>query len=155
MEELTKLKEEYDSSISSIYSDLEKADLKKEINSFKIDEKSREIIFFYSNKVETEMDKAGVPNFIKKFKKKEVSKIIQNINSNKLNHKEIEIENPTEKEKKYLSMINKELDKLDIYSRIKFNLNFERDMELVEIKTKIDKIKNSIVIIDTFVKSLS
>ena len=45
------------------------------------------------------MDKAGVPNFIKKFKKKEVSKIIQNINSNKLNHKEIEIENPTEKEK--------------------------------------------------------
>ena len=70
LEELIKLKEEYDSSISSIYSDLEKADLKKEINSFKIDEESREIIFFYSNKVETEMDKAGVPNFIKKFKKK-------------------------------------------------------------------------------------
>ena len=41
LEELTKLKEEYDSSISSIYSDLEKADLKKEINSFKIDEESR------------------------------------------------------------------------------------------------------------------
>ena len=52
-------------------------------------------------------------------------------------------------------MINKELDKLDIYSRIKFNLNFERDMELVELKTKIDKIKNSIVIIDTFVNSLT
>ena len=157
LEELTKLKEEYDSSISSIYSDLEKADLKKEINSFKIDEESREIIFFYSNKVETEMDKAGVPNFIKKFKKKEVSKIVQNINSNKLNHKEIEIENPTEKEKKYgfLSMINRELDKLNIYSRIKFNLNFEKDMELVELKTKIDKIKNSIVIIDTFVNSLT
>lgn len=155
LEELTKLKEEYDSSISSIYSDLEKADLKKEINSFKIDEESREIIFFYSNKVETEMDKAGVPNFIKSFQKKEVSKIIEKINSNKLNHKEIEIENPTEKEKKYLSIINRELDKLDIYSRIKFNLNFERDMELVELKTKIDKIKNSIVIIDTFVNSLT
>ena len=70
LEELTKLKEEYDSSISSIYSDLEKADLKKEINSFKIDEESREIIFFYSNKVEKEMDKAGVPNFIKSFQKK-------------------------------------------------------------------------------------
>ena len=52
-------------------------------------------------------------------------------------------------------MINKELDKLDIYSRIKFNLNFEKDMELVELKTKIDKIKNSIVIIDTFVNSLT
>ena len=52
-------------------------------------------------------------------------------------------------------MINRELDKLNIYSRIKFNLNFEKDMELVELKTKIDKIKNSIVIIDTFVNSLT
>ena len=52
-------------------------------------------------------------------------------------------------------MINRELDKLNIYSRIKFNLIFEKDMELVELKTKIDKIKNSIVIIDTFVNSLT
>ena len=29
-------------------------------------------------------------------------------------------------------MINKELDKLDIYSRIKFNLNFEKDIKTEE-----------------------
>ena len=78
------------------------------------------------------MVKLKVPKFIEGLTKKEVKKIIKYINSNKYDYKEINIENCTKEEDLILIKINNELKKMDIYSRIKFNITFERDLELIE-----------------------
>lgn len=70
-------------------------------------------------------------------KKKEIKNIINYINSNKYNLEKIGLGNNCEKkEKEHLSKLNKELKKLDIYSRIKFNLTFERDLDILELNSE-------------------
>ena len=154
LDELTKLKESYDSSFSLKYDDFGNDDIAKKIKSFNVNKKCREDIISYSNNIHKVMDEVGVPNFMYNFKKNEMKRIIDYINANKFNYEKIDIDEPTRNEKKYLSILDRELKNLDIYSRIKFNLNFESYIKLVELKGEIDNAKNAIEIVDDFVADI-
>ena len=58
------------------------------------------------------------------------------------------------KEKDLLVNLNKELNKLDIYSRIKFNLTFERDLKLMELKSELDNTVETVKLTDDLLEKL-
>lgn len=101
------------------------------------------------------MKKLHVPKFIEGIAKEDVKNIIKYVNSNKYDYKEIKIEDCPTKEKHLLVKINSELKKMDIYTRIKFNLTFERDLEIVEFHNELKKYIALIESADNFKKSIN
>ena len=66
--------------------------------------------------------------------------IINYINTNIYDNNEISIENCDEEEKKYLKIINEYLQELDLYSRIKFKINFEKQIKLVKFSKELKNV---------------
>ena len=54
-----------------------------------------------------------------------------------------------------MSNLNRELSKFDIYSRIKFNLTLERNMELLELKKELENSISTIKTTDDLLKRLN
>lgn len=155
LNKLSELKNDYDTQFSSVINLLQKEDLYKKLNSFNLYERAKEDILSDNDFVQNLMEKIKVPEFIKNFKKKEIKNIMNFIHSNKYNLEKINLSNNCEKkEKEYLYKLNKELKKLDIYSRIKFNLTFERDLDLLELNNELEKVISAIKEIDNFLEQL-
>ena len=155
LNKLSELKNDYDTQFSSVINLLQKEDLYKKLNSFNLYERAKEDILSDNDFVQNLMEKIKVPEFIKNFKKKEIKNIMNFIHSNKYNLEKINLSNNCEKkEKEHLSKLNKELKKLDIYSRIKFNLTFERDLDLLELNNELEKVISAIKEIDNFLEQL-
>lgn len=155
LNKLSELKNDYDTQFSSVINLLQKEDLYKKLNSFNLYERAKEDILSDNDFVQNLMEKIKVPEFIKNFKKKEIKNIMNFIHSNKYNLEKINLSNNCEKkEKEHLSKLNKELKKLDIYSRIKFNLTFERDLDLLELNNELEKVVSAIKEIDNFLEQL-
>lgn len=155
LNKLSELKNDYDTQFGSVINLLQKEDLYKKLNSFNLYERAKEDILSDNDFVQNLMEKIKVPEFIKNFKKKEIKNIMNFIHSNKYNLEKINLSNNCEKkEKEHLSKLNKELKKLDIYSRIKFNLTFEKDLDLLELNNELEKVISAIKEIDNFLEQL-
>ena len=156
LSKLTELKKDYDTKFNSLFNLLQKEEEYKRFNSSNLYEKIKEDIMTDVESVKNLMEKIKVPEFIKNFKKKEIKNIINYINSNKYNLDAINLGNNCEKnEKEHLVNLNKELSKLDIYSRIKFNLTFERDLDLLELNRELEKVISTIKETDNFLEKLN
>ena len=118
-------------------------------------DRSKKNIFENYSFIEEMMKKLHVPKFIEGIAKEDVKNIIKYVNSNKYDYKEIKIEDCPTKEKHLLVKINSELKKMDIYTRIKFNLTFERDLEIVEFYNELKKYIALIESADNFKKSIN
>lgn len=156
LNKLSEIKKDYEIQFSTLFNLLQKDDSNKILNSFNFYERDKEDILSDYEFAQFWMKKIKVPEFIKNFKKKEIKNIINNINSNKYNLEKIDLGNNCEKkEKEHLSKLNKELKKLDIYSRIKFNLTFERDLELLELNSELEKVISAIKETDDLLEKLN
>ena len=82
-----------------------------------------------------------IPEFVKDFNRKKINKILKYIKSNPYDCDVINIESCNKNEEDYLSKLNNNLGTLNKYSRIKFNLTFERDLAFLELK---NVLKNSV-----------
>ena len=138
LNKLLKLKNDFE---EQNYIDIGKLDL--------YNQSKKKILENYSY-VEDLMTKLNVPKFIEGLTKEQVKKIIKYINSNKYDYKEINIENCTKEEELILIKINNELKKMDIYSRIKFNLTFERDLKIIEFYNELKSYKATIESTDNY-----
>jgi len=155
LDKLYKLKQDYDIEFSSIFTFLSKDENYKKLNSINIYEKIKKDILDNNDIVENLMKKIRIPEVLNHFRINEIRNIINYINSNKYNYKEISIPNCEKKEKNHLLNLNKELNKYDIYSRIKFNLTLERNMELIEFKKELDNAISTTKTTDDLLKRLN
>lgn len=155
LDKLYKLKQDYDIEFSSIFTFLSKDENYKKLNSINIYEKIKKDILDNNDIVENLMKKIRIPEVLNHFRINEIRNIINYINSNKYNYKEISIPNCEKKEKNHLLNLNKELNKYDIYSRIKFNLTLERNMELIEFKNELDNAISTTKTTDDLLKRLN
>ena len=153
MDKLIKLKKDLENQINSINNLLNQDSNQVEINNsdFYV-KKKKQIMNNYELAKET-ITTLKVPKFIEDLKKDEIQNIITYIKLNQYDIKEININIDDKIEKKNLKKINYELKKMDVYSRIKFNITFERDLELIEfyneLKSYITSIKSNDKIINT------
>ena len=152
LDKLIKLKNDFEDQLNSTKNLLNKDKNYKAIDKLDLYNYSKNDILEDYSFVEDLMAKLKVPKFIEGLTKKEVKKIIKYINSNKYDYKEINIENCTKEEDLILIKINNELKKMDIYSRIKFNLTFERDIKIIEFYNELKSYKASIESIDNYNK---
>ena len=152
LDKLIKLKNDFEDQLNSTKNLLNKDQNYKAIDKLDLYNHSKNDILEDYSFVEDLMAKLKVPKFIEGLTKKEVKKIIKYINSNKYDYKEINIENCTKEEDLILIKINNELKKMDIYSRIKFNLTFERDIKIIEFYNELKSYKASIESIDNYNK---
>ena len=152
LDKLIKLKNDFEDQLNSTKNLLNKDHNYKAIDKLDLYNHSKNDILEDYSFVEDLMAKLKVPKFIEGLTKKEVKKIIKYINSNKYDYKEINIENCTKEEDLILIKINNELKKMDIYSRIKFNLTFERDIKIIEFYNELKSYKASIESIDNYNK---
>ena len=152
LDKLIKLKNDFEDQLNSTKNLLNKDQNYKAIDKLDLYNYSKNDILEDYSFVEDLMAKLKVPKFIEGLTKKEVKKIIKYINSNKYDYKEINIENCTKEEDLILIKINNELKKMDIYSRIKFNLTFERDIKIIEFYNELKRYKASIESIDNYNK---
>ena len=152
LDKLIKLKNDFEDQLNSTKNLLNKDQNYKAIDKLDLYNYSKNDILEDYSFVEDLMVKLKVPKFIEGLTKKEVKKIIKYINSNKYDYKEINIENCTKEEDLILIKINNELKKMDIYSRIKFNLTFERDIKIIEFYNELKSYKASIESIDNYNK---
>ena len=155
LDKLYKLKQDYDIEFSSIFTFLSKDENYKKLNSINIYEKIKKDILDNNDIVENLMKKIRIPEVLNHFRINEIRNIINYINSNKYNYKEISIPNCEKKEKNHLLNLNKELNKYDIYSRIKLNLTLERNMELIEFKNELDNAISTTKTTDDLLKRLN
>ena len=154
LNKLSEIKNNFDIKFNSIFDLLKKDSSYKKLNSFNHYEKSKEVIMENVEFVENLMEKIKVPQFVKNLKKNEIKNIINYVNNNKYDFEQINIVNCEKKEKDLLVNLNKELNKLDIYSRIKFNLTFERDLKLMELKSELDNTVETVKLIDDLLEKL-
>ena len=154
LNKLSEIKNNFDIKFNSIFDLLKKDSSYKKLNSFNHYEKSKEVIMENVEFVENLMEKIKVPQFVKNLKKNEIKNIINYVNNNKYDLEQISIVNCEKKEKDLLVNLNKELNKLDIYSRIKFNLTFERDLKLMELKSELDNIVETVKLTDDLLEKL-
>ena len=153
LDKLIKLKKDLENQINSINNLLNQDSNQVEINNsdFYV-KKKKQIMNNYELAKET-ITTLKVPKFIEDLKKDEIQNIITYIKLNQYDIKEININIDDKIEKKNLKKINNELKKMDVYSRIKFNITFERDLELIEfyneLKSYITSIKSNDKIINT------
>ena len=154
LNKLSEIKNNFDIKFNSIFDLLKKDSSYKKLNSFNHYEKSKEVIMENVEFVENLMEKIKVPKFVKNLKKNEIKNIINYVNNNKYDLEQISIVNCEKKEKDLLVNLNKELNKLDIYSRIKFNLTFERDLKLMELKSELDNTVETVKLIDDLLEKL-
>ena len=152
LDKLIKLKNDFEDQLNSTKNLLNKDQNYKPIDKLDLYNLSKNDILEDYSFVEDLMAKLKVPKFIEGLTKKEVKKIIKYINSNKYDYKEINIENCTKEEDLILIKINNELKKMDIYSRIKFNLTFERDIKIIEFYNELKRYKALIESIDNYNK---
>ena len=152
LDKLIKLKNDFEDQLNSTKNLLNKDQNYKAIDNLDLYNHSKNDILEDYSFVEDLMAKLKVPKFIEGLTKKEVKKIIKYINSNKYDYKEINIENCTKEEDLILIKINNELKKMDIYSRIKFNLTFERDIKIIEFYNELKSYKASIESMDNYNK---
>ena len=152
LDKLIKLKNDFEDQLNSTKNLLNKDQNYKPIDKLDLYNHSKNDILEDYSFVEDLMAKLKVPKFIEGLTKKEVKKIIKYINSNKYDYKEINIENCTKEEDLILIKINNELKKMDIYSRIKFNLTFERDIKIIEFYNELKSYKASIESMDNYNK---
>ena len=152
LDKLIKLKNDFEGQLNSTKNLLNKDQNYKATDKLDLYNHSKNDILEDYSFVEDLMAKLKVPKFIEGLTKKEVKKIIKYINSNKYDYKEINIENCTKEEDLILIKINNELKKMDIYSRIKFNLTFERDIKIIEFYNELKSYKASIESIDNYNK---
>ena len=152
LDKLIKLKNDFEDQLNSTKNLLNKDQNYQPIDKLDLYNQSKNDIIEDYSFVEDLMAKLKVPKFIEGLTKKEVKKIIKYINSNKYDYKEINIENCTKEEDLILIKINNELKKMDIYSRIKFNLTFERDIKIIEFYNELKSYKASIESIDNYNK---
>ena len=152
LDKLIKLKNDFEDQLNSTKNLLNKDQNYKPIDKLDLYNQSKNDIIEDYSFVEDLMAKLEVPKFIEGLTKKEVKKIIKYINSNKYDYKEINIENCTKEEDLILIKINNELKKMDIYSRIKFNLTFERDIKIIEFYNELKSYKASIESMDNYNK---
>ena len=152
LDKLIKLKNDFEDQLNSTKNLLNKDQNYKAIDKLDLYNYSKNDILEDYSFVEDLMAKLKVPKFIEGLTKKEVKKIIKYINSNKYDYKEINIENCTKEEDLILIKINNELKKMDIYSRIKFNLTFERDIKIIEFYNELKSYKASIESMDNYNK---
>ena len=152
LDKLIKLKNDFEDQLNSTKNLLNKDQNYKAIDKLDLYNLSKNDILEDYSFVEDLIAKLKVPKFIEGLTKKEVKKIIKYINSNKYDYKEINIENCTKEEDLILIKINNELKKMDIYSRIKFNLTFERDIKIIEFYNELKSYKASIESIDNYNK---
>ena len=152
LDKLIKLKYDFEGQLNSTKNLLNKDQNYKPIDKLDLYNYSKNDILEDYSFVEDLMAKLKVPKFIEGLTKKEVKKIIKYINSNKYDYKEINIENCTKEEDLILIKINNELKKMDIYSRIKFNLTFERDIKIIEFYNELKSYKASIESMDNYNK---
>ena len=100
------------------------------------------------------MEEIKVPQFVKNLKKEDKN-IINYVKHNKYNLEKIDLgNNCEEQEKERLVNLNNELNKLDIYSRIKFNLTLGRDLELMKLKSELDNTVETIKMTDDVLEKL-
>jgi len=154
LNKLSEIKNNFDIKFNSIFDLLKKDSSYKKLNSFNHYEKSKEVIMENVEFVENLMEKIKVPQFVKNLKKTEIKNIINYVNNNKYDLEQINIVNCEKKEKDLLVNLNKELNKLDIYSRIKFNLTFERDLKLMELKSELDNTVETVKLTDDLLEKL-
>ena len=154
LNKLSEIKKNFDIKFNSIFDLLKKDSSYKKLNSFNHYEKSKEVIMENVEFVENLMEKIKVPQFVKNLKKNEIKNIINYVNNNKYDLEQINIVNCEKKEKDLLVNLNKELNKLDIYSRIKFNLTFERDLKLMELKSELDNTVETVKLTDDLLEKL-
>ena len=154
LNKLSEIKNNFDIIFNSIFDLLKKDSSYKKLNSFNHYEKSKEVIMENVEFVENLMEKIKVPQFVKNLKKNEIKNIINYVNNNKYDLEQISIVNCEKKEKDLLVNLNKELNKLDIYSRIKFNLTFERDLKLMELKSELDNTVETVKLTDDLLEKL-
>ena len=154
LNKLSEIKNNFDIKFNSIFDLLKKDSSYKKLNSFNHYEKSKEVIMENVEFVENLMEKIKVPQFVKNLKKNEIKNIINYVNNNKYDLEQISIVNCEKKEKDLLVNLNKELNKLDIYSRIKFNLTFERDLKLMELKSELDNTVETVKLTDDLLEKL-
>ena len=154
LNKLSEIKNNFDIKFNSIFDLLKKDSSYKKLNSFNHYEKSKEVIMENVEFVENLMEKIKVPQFVKNLKKNEIKNIINYVNNNKYDLEQINIVNCEKKEKDLLVNLNKELNKLDIYSRIKFNLTFERDLKLMELKSELDNTVETVKLTDDLLEKL-
>ena len=152
LDKLIKLKNDFEDQLNSTKNLLNKDQNYKAIDKLDLYNHSKNDILEDYSFVEDLMAKLKVPKFIEGLTKKEVKKIIKYINSNKYDYKEINIENCTKEEDLILIKINNELKKMGIYSRIKFNLTFERDIKIIEFYNELKSYKASIESMDNYNK---
>ena len=103
--------------------------------------------------VQNLMEEINIPQFVKNLKKEDKN-IINYVKHNKYNLKNIKIDNCENKEKERLVNLNRELNNLDFYSRIKFNLTLERDLELMKLKSELDNTVETIKTTDEVLEKL-
>ena len=152
LDKLIKLKNDFEDQLNSTKNLLNKDQNYKAIDKLDLYNLSKNDILEDYSFVEDLIAKLKVPKFIEGLTKKEVKKIIKYINSNKYDYKEINIENCTKEEDLILIKINNELKKMDIYSRIKFNLTFERDIKIIEFYNELKSYKALIESMDNYNK---
>ena len=149
--ELSKLKEDYETENDSIKNLLKKDKMFKGFNKVEQYEKRKKEIILLNNSVTHMIEKEKIPEFLNGFKKEKIGRILEYIKSNKYDNKIININNCNKEEKNCLLILNRELNKLDLYSRIKLNLNFENDLELLDLKKQLEETINSFKASDNYI----
>ena len=153
LKKLSEIKKDFDIKFDSIFDLLKKDSSYKKLNSLNLYEKSKEVIMENVELVQNLMEEINIPQFVKNLKKEDKN-IINYVKHNKYNLKNIKIDNCENKEKERLVNLNRELNNLDFYSRIKFNLTLERDLELMKLKSELDNTVETIKTTDEVLEKL-
>ena len=112
-----------------------------------LDYESAKSNFEYAKKtINKYIEEEIFPDFIKKLINEKIPNIKFYIDNNPLKLDSIPSDIPDlyENEKKIIEVINDHIRAMDIYSRIKFNLTFSQNLELLELKKKADILETSI-----------
>ena len=127
--------------------------LKKLIN-FNLQDKHKNGILSIKDFVEKVSE--YIPEFIKEnLNKAKNGKILEYINSNPYDCQVIKIDNCNEIETEDLLTVNNNLITYNEYSRIKFNLNFERDLEILELQNELKNALDTIKTADNILERLN
>ena len=152
-EELSKLEIDINKNIREMEEFLRKEINIRELINFDLYDRHKNEILLINDFVQK--NSKNIPEFIKEYNKTKIKNILEYINSHPYDCNQIKIEKCNKKEKDILTKINTNLRQYDEYSRIKFNLTLERDLELLELKNKVTELLNRIKSVDSFLERLN
>ena len=152
-EELSKLEIDINKNLGEMEEFLRKDINIRELINFDLYERHKNEILLINDFVQK--NTKNIPEFIKDFNKAKIRNILEYINSHPYDCNQIKIEKCNKREKDILTKINTNLRQYDEYSRIKFNLTLERDLELLELKNKVTELLNRIKSVDSFLERLN